>query len=705
MKINKGSRKINILIERFFIVSSLVILISTLFVGLWFNKYEEQQKQEENLYKIHRILSQLIVPSLAISDFSEVKRLLFMASGKEETFLIVDSDKTIIMPDDERSYLSNFIKTSYKDNSCQGLEGSYKLINGKKYLVYCSIMHDTNLDSSNKKVGVLLSFTNYNWLFFSTIIFYFIGILLVLFMLLISLFRKMLYHKIIKPLLTLKDSLLELSMPRILSNPKIDDIRDAPSELIEIKDAFERLLSNFQDEYHKRIAAEKAQTLIDLSKQVAHDIRSPLSAINTALASIKNSIPENIRIMIKNAARRINDIANNILFQSRNTELAIEENDNVFPELIFVAIDNLLSEKRYEHSKTNILFDIAEDSYSCFSEINLASFKRVLSNLINNSIEAIRSDGCIKLSLKNCNKFVEISITDNGCGIPEEILPKITEHGFSYGKESGAGIGLSYSKHYIDKLNGTFTIDSKLNIGTKVKIILSRCDAPEWFCESISIRDSSTVVVLDDDPSIHEAWKERFNYISNLKILDYFNSTEMLSELNKYAEIDLFLIDFELIGSGKNGLEVINQNKLNNKSILVTSCFEDKAVRTKCESLGVKIIPKNYVPNIPILLTSNQKNIYYIFIDDDEMMRLTWTFAAEEAGKHLYTFESPEEFETQIELFDKHTKIFIDSNLGKNIKGEVYAKKLFEFGFTEIYLSTAHPASHFGDLPWIKSIV
>src|SRR5262245_14698368 len=121
-----NGKKIHFLIERFFIIAGLIILIATLLVGLYFNKYDEQEKRKNNLQKIHSILSQLIVPSLIISDLSEVRHLLYMASGDDETFLVVDNDGTIIMPDYDKTLFSRFILNSYKHiNDCNNLEITY----------------------------------------------------------------------------------------------------------------------------------------------------------------------------------------------------------------------------------------------------------------------------------------------------------------------------------------------------------------------------------------------------------------------------------------------------------------------------------------------------------------------------------------------------------------------------------------------------
>ena len=452
------------------------------------------------------------------------------------------------------------------------------------------------------------------------------------------------------------------------------------------------------------------QALLSITAQLAHDIRSPLAAINTALSDV-TSIPENKRIMIKNAAKRINDIANNLLLESKNNFFDSQDSHadkNNSAELIFVMLDNIVAEKRYEYSKTNVNINLnsSDYSYNCFSNINLGSFKRVLSNLINNSIEAINSDGFITISL-TCNAtHVEIIIEDNGCGIPPDILPKVTEQGFSFNKKNGAGFGLSYTKQYLEQINGTMHIHSEEKIGTKITISLLRSNHPIWFCDSMNIQHDSVIVVLDDDPSIHDAWNERFATISHVKLIHSYNVSELLQHKIKSCMPILYLVDYELLADVKNGLDVIEELKVNDKAILVTSCFEDITIRTRCEKMGVKIIPKSYVPYIQIIpIPGTEHSSNMVFIDDDEMMRTTWIFAAEEAGKSISTYSSYEEFINELNSYSKSTTIYIDSDLGNNIKGEVCAKHLFDKGFSEIHLATGHSKDRFDHMPWIKTVV
>ena len=340
----------------------------------------------------------------------------------------------------------------------------------------------------------------------------------------------------------------------------------------------------------------------NIAEQVAHDIRSPLAAINMAVSSM-TEIPELRRNLIKNASRRINDIANNLLSKYKDDDFEV---NNIYvpgPELVSAVVDVIISEKRCEYDKCNINLSqrISLNSYACFSKIDLGILKRVLSNLLNNSVESVAANGHIVVSLKSDDKNIEINIEDNGCGIPEDVLPRVMEQGFSYQKPLGAGVGLSFAKHSIEKFGGSLIISSIPKLGTKITIKLLRCEAPIYFCEKILIQGKSHIVILDDDPTIHETWKIKFTHIPGVELCSYINIQNLSADILTKINSKLFLIDYELLNSNITGLDLIEKLSLSELSYLVTSNFEDENIRKKCIELGVKIIPKSYVPYIPII--------------------------------------------------------------------------------------------------------
>jgi signal transduction histidine kinase len=101
--------------------------------------------------------------------------------------------------------------------------------------------------------------------------------------------------------------------------------------------------------------------------------------------------------------------------------------------------------------------------------------KRILSNLINNSVEASAGKNIIQVSTIVSHNHTQLSISDHGSGIPPEILNALNAEGQSLPlstKEKGHGIGMTAAKDDIRLAGGTMTIRSKVGQGTIVEIRL-----------------------------------------------------------------------------------------------------------------------------------------------------------------------------------------------------------------------------------------
>ncbi len=479
--------------------------------------------------------------------------------------------------------------------------------------------------------------------------------------------------------------------------------------LISIEE-YKTIAKRFVDERNKisLLQAEKSyyEARKNIAEQVAHDIRSPLAAISTAIADI-SAIPENRRVMIKNAAKRINEIANNLLLSSKATSMSEQKscsNESLASEVMLITLENIIAEKQYEYlNKKTIQLTIDDNAYHCFAAIHLTSFKRVLSNLINNSIEASSEEDVVNVNLHYLNDKIHITITDNGCGISPDILPKIMEQGFSFGKKSGAGFGLYHAKQQINRFNGKLLIESEVNVGTQVTIVLPQCNPPSWFCDTLAIKDDACIVILDDDPSIHDTWENKFYSWPTVKRVHFSKAADLTPQKVKDLKPDLYLIDYELLSDVYNGLDVIESLGINDHSCLVTSCFEESNVRGRSENLNVKIIPKSYVPYLSIYVTNLIDHV--VLIDDDDTIRMSWELAAEEKGKTIDMYKNPNDFICAMHRYDKNTTIYIDSDLKSNLPGEIYAKHFYEKGFKEIHLASRYKADKFSKMVWIKSII
>lgn len=450
-----------------------------------------------------------------------------------------------------------------------------------------------------------------------------------------------------------------------------------------------------------RLRLKTMEALSSQATQVVHDIRSPLTALDMALSDIPE-LSENKRILIRNASQRIHDIANNLLrknFHKKKGEKqkSKEDTTQVTTTLLSSLVETITSEKRSQfRSKIEIEINqvLDADSYGLFAEVNPSELKRIISNLVNNSVEAITGPGRIEIGLSDGLLFVK----DNGKGIPPEVLAKFGEKGVSYGKEgtqSGSGLGVYHAKTTVESWGGQLYATSILNKGATFTLKLPLVEPPSWFVSSLELTPNTQIVVLDDDVSIHQIWKERLETLKNKKNqyeIFSLSTTEDLQTWVKNNKTDnaLFLCDYELIGSKKTGLDIIEELKLQKRSILVTSRFEEDEIKNRCIKLGVRCIPKGLANLVPIK-NLQQEHLDAILIDDDELVHTTWTISARLHFKKIEVFFAVNDFLKVQKRFSPSTKIFIDSNLDNNERGDLRAQEIYDLGFRQIFICTGSP--------------
>jgi signal transduction histidine kinase len=440
----------------------------------------------------------------------------------------------------------------------------------------------------------------------------------------------------------------------------------------------------------KNIELAKKEKFSILANQVAHDIRSPLSALQIVLDEIEN-LPKEYRLIVTSSLQRINDIANNLLNSNRSST---EDNSDKKEELLIMLVDALISEKRtlVGHSKDIIFESDYKGSYGLFSHVNKFEIKRIISNVLDNAIDAILTNGIVKIKIFEIEEFICISIKDNGVGIPEHVLSKIGVRGYSFGKNGkGNGLGISYAKEVLEKHSGSIHITSALNEYTEILIKLKKVSPPSWFAEKLNIHEKE-IIVLDDDESILEAWKERLpkNSCRFSKSEDFIDKIKNIKSKNFVV-----LIDYELHSEELNGLDLIKSLNIQANSILVTSRYEEKNIVNECVTNNIKILPKPLLSLIPI---------EEINIEDDDLLRVVWENKAKKLNVKLLTLNHTSRFEDFKSMIDKkNTLIYIDSNLSDNdLKGEEFAIILNNEGFKNLHICSGYEKERFLNYPWLK---
>jgi len=486
-------------------------------------------------------------------------------------------------------------------------------------------------------------------------------------------------------------------------------------------------------EYELSLESQINESRANFAAQVAHDIRSPLFALDAALKDTAE-LPEKKRIIVRHAVNRIRDVANDLLEKNRQqaktgpaVDSAGESPDAVAPletYLISSVIDPLITEKRLQFESNpgiNIDFELTRESYGLFAKLQPVEFRRMISNLVNNAVEALGDKGAVSVGLTNQDQNIILTVSDNGKGIPAEIRARLGQKGETHGKTGGSGLGLFHAITTAESWGGSLVITSELGKGSKVTIKLPKAKAPDEFVPELILYPGRPVVVLDDDPSVHQIWQGRFES-ARVKEHDievfHFNEPEKLRawvKANPAKSVSsICLFDYELSGYKETGLSLAEELGLCGQTILVTSRCEEKRIIEECRRLKVRMIPKGLSGFVPMTIAeSKSRDIssvsassskFAILVDDDALTHMTWEMAAQEHGIKLQAYTDPAEFLSQVGDFSKDTPMYIDSDLGENIKGEDIAADLRKKGFTNLCLATGHPPERFSHLPWLKVI-
>lgn len=453
----------------------------------------------------------------------------------------------------------------------------------------------------------------------------------------------------------------------------------------------------------KQSNIEKKLLRAELSQQLAHDIRSPLAALDMGIKSLKNTTSSEVQL-IRSAINRIHDIANNL---AGKTELL--NSDSVLHSTLLPSIlTSMVSEKRTEYrDKSNIEIDFSFSSinYGLYSNVVPSELKRIISNLINNAVEAIGNEqGTVTLSLDKLESFNLIHVIDDGPGMTAEIKERIFEEGFSAGKADGTGIGLYHAREALQGWGGEISCVSSPGKGAHFIIKIPVMAAPRDFVASIKLRPSCEVIIVDDDSSIHQVWKGRFESLGlkDLKISTFSAPSIFQNWLSKNKSSNqLYLIDYEFLGSELTGLDLLNHLESDN-AYLVTSRYEEEHIRTWCEKANVPLVDKSMIGFIPIETSETKRSV--VLIDDDPIMHKGWEMEARNTNINLSCFETVEGFLNVACNFSKDSEIFVDSNLGDGLKGEVESKKIYDLGFKNIYLATGYSAKDIDRPEWIKEV-
>ncbi len=251
-------------------------------------------------------------------------------------------------------------------------------------------------------------------------------------------------------------------------NSKIK-IKARSKEVKSLVESYNNMVEMLDKNVKELSKSNKEQAWRQMAKQVAHEIKNPLTPMKLSVQSFERNFDEKedkneekVQEFTQTIIQQIDTMSSIASAFSNFSEMPIQQGDKTnIVKAIKLALEIFKDE--------NITFK--SDFDKIIINIDKPQIVRIMTNLIKNSIQACQNVSSPKISvtLKQKENVVEIRVKDNGQGIPKEIRPNIFEPNFTT-KSSGMGLGLGMVKNLVNSYDGKIDFETKIQKGTTFKI-------------------------------------------------------------------------------------------------------------------------------------------------------------------------------------------------------------------------------------------
>jgi signal transduction histidine kinase len=274
---------------------------------------------------------------------------------------------------------------------------------------------------------------------------------------------------ITQSLKTISDKMAETSLNQ--KNEKIM-LKDNSKEIKLLINSYNRMVDELEESAVKLAQSEREEAWREMAKQVAHEIKNPLTPMRLTVQSFQRKFDPND----PDLKQKLSDYSNTLI-QQIDTMTAVAS-----------AFSNFASMPAQQNETLNVVsvvdlaLDIFNEDYIKFeseeeeiiSKMDRTQLIRIITNLVKNAIQSIppeQPEKSIVVKISRNVTCVLITVTDNGVGIESENQNRIFEPKFTT-KSSGMGLGLGIIKNIIENYKGTITFDSEPEKGTTFTVSL-----------------------------------------------------------------------------------------------------------------------------------------------------------------------------------------------------------------------------------------
>nr|WP_306456792.1 response regulator [Pseudomonas alliivorans] len=362
--------------------------------------------------------------------------------------------------------------------------------------------------------------------------------------------------------------------------------------------------------------SQKMEAVGQLTGGIAHDFNNMLTGIIGSLELIRRRLArgrteglDNLIDLGVTSANRAAALTHRLLAFSRRQSL---DSKPVEMNHLINAMGELIQRSVNESIKLDMR--LASDLWTAEADPN--QLENALLNLVLNARDAMPDGGLLTVATHNRQldksftnahenllpgDYVVLSITDNGCGMPEAVISRAFDPFFTTKPiGQGTGLGLSMIYGFSKQSHGHVAIKSEVGRGTTVELFLPRFkgnqdeDEQNFQSNAVYAKEGETVLIVEDDPAVRALVSEVLSELG-YAFLEAGDSLAAVPILESGQRIDLLISDVGLPGmNGRQLAEVARQLRPELKVLFITGYAEHAAARAGFLDTGMQLITKPF---------------------------------------------------------------------------------------------------------------
>jgi nitrogen fixation/metabolism regulation signal transduction histidine kinase len=251
---------------------------------------------------------------------------------------------------------------------------------------------------------------------------------------------------------------------------------DTGDEFGQLYASFNRMVRRLRRARSQELRSARVLAWGEMARQVAHEIKNPLTPIKLAVQHLKRAYADRRGNFSEVLDRNVEQV---LLEIDRLSEIARAFSRYGAPALstgplepvnVQQVVHEALTLYRAGDPDVEYIEEVADDVPLALGRSS--ELKEVLLNLLENARTALEGrGGMIRVSARRTDQGIELSVADNGPGIPSDFLPRVFDPHFST-RSAGTGLGLAIVRRLVESWGGSITAESETNVGTTIRVTL-----------------------------------------------------------------------------------------------------------------------------------------------------------------------------------------------------------------------------------------